>query len=103
SAVLTAILSANHVSLGQTPAGLEVGFDDRGLASVRWGGAEILHAGPMELPHFDLRHGFPPAPVRPVAADPQVTFDPAARRTLQTYPWGTLGCAYRVDGYRLML
>ncbi len=79
------------------------GFDDHGLASVRVGDAEVLHAGPMGLLMLDLRHGFPPAATRPAAAPPQASFDAAAHRLTQTYPWGTLACTYRADGDRLLL
>ncbi len=84
-------------------ADVVAGFDEHGLTSVRVGTAQVLHPGPMGLPMLDLRHGFPPAATRPAAAPPQASFDAAAHRLTQTYPWGTLACTYRTDGDRLLL
>ncbi len=98
-----AVLCMNRIVVAQMEPSLQIRFDNKGLASVRFGGPEMLRPGPMALPHLDLRHGFPPAPSLLPVGEPQVSFDVAAHRLVQVYPWGTLSCNYRTEGNRLLL
>ena len=105
-AMLTAVggrLCRAAGSSAATRPTLQVSFDEQGLASVRLGGAEVLHPGAMGLPYLDLRHGFPPAVVKPVNGAPKASFDSTAHRLTQAYPWGTLACTYRAEADRLGL
>ena len=95
--------SGSRIALAQSEPSLQVGFDDKGLASLRYGGTETLHRGPMELPRLDLRHDYPPARSLLPAVQPQVSFDAVAHRLDQAYSWGTLSCTYRTEGNRLLL
>ena len=96
-------LCGSRIARADTEPSLQVGFDDKGLSSVRFGGAEILQPGEMELPRLDLRRGYPPERSLAPTGEPEVSFDAAARRLTQAYPWGALSCTYRVDGNRLLL
>ena len=87
----------------QTQPGLSIKFDDKGLASVHFGDAEVLHPGTMGLSHLDLRHVFPMSAPRPQPQPPTVSFDAATHCLTQTYSWGTLSCTYRVEGNQLLL
>jgi len=96
-------LFGNRASYAQSEPSLQVRFDDNGLSSLRFGGTEMLHPGPMDLPRLDLRHGYPPDRVLAPTGTPQASFDSAAYRLSQAYSWGTLSCTYRAEGNRLLL
>ena len=98
--VVTTALVLATAAAAQTRPALTDGFDDRGLASLRYGDADLLHVGPMAMTRIDLRHGFAPAATQP-STPSKSAFDPAAKRLTQTYAWGSLDCVYHVDGDRL--
>jgi hypothetical protein len=88
----------------QTSADLQAEFNDKGLASLKFAGTDLLHPAPMSLSHLNLRHGFPSMPsTLPTTGEPKTSFDADKHQLTQTYRWGVISCVYHTDADRLLL
>ena len=73
---------------------MAVQFDAKGVASIKQDGQELLLDSHLKV---RARSTFPPQDDTH-AKEPAIKFDAAAKRLLETYPWGSIACTYTVAG-----
>jgi hypothetical protein len=101
--VLSVVCGALFLSACRVQAaGLDVQYSQDGIASVKWGGTEVLAGGlfKVERSAVVVSEDQPPVPVDQYG---EPVFDKAGKRVDIRYPWGKAVCTYRSEGNRLAM
>jgi hypothetical protein len=89
-------------SLGATnPESVDVKFDSGGIASIKFGNAQLLTSGMIELRKRVTMKGTDLSN-QPIT-EPKISFDPASNHLDETYGWGVISCDYTIDANRIFL
>jgi hypothetical protein len=100
-AVVCALFLSSICIGATTPESLDVKFDPRGIASIKYGNTELLANGTIELRKRVTMKGtdLSNQPIN----EPKISFDPASNRLDETYDWGVISCGYTIDGNSIFL
>jgi hypothetical protein len=104
AAGLTSCISP-HPSAAQSAVpdqALLIGLGQKGLTSLQYHGDNLLADGALSVQTVTLKRAVG-ATVQGSTVPVSSAYDPALRRLVETFPWGTIACRYTPVGSRLNL